>query len=94
MNKEKVNRVVIVGTGAVGCSYAYSLINQGVVEELVLIDINEAKAEGEVMDLNHGVPFAPSPIKVWSGSYQDCANADLVVITAGLAQNQVKPDCS
>ncbi|MEK3646753.1 L-lactate dehydrogenase [Aeribacillus sp. FSL M8-0235] len=86
MNKEKVNRVVIVGTGAVGCSYAYSLINQGVVEELVLIDINEAKAEGEVMDLNHGVPFAPSPIKVWSGSYQDCANADLVVITAGLAQ--------
>lgn len=86
MNKEKVNRVVIVGTGAVGCSYAYSLINQGVVEELVLIDINEAKAEGEAMDLNHGVPFAPSPIKVWSGSYQDCANADLVVITAGLAQ--------
>ncbi|KZN96056.1 L-lactate dehydrogenase [Aeribacillus pallidus] len=86
MNKEKVNRVVIVGTGAVGCSYAYSLINQGVVEELVLIDINEAKAEGEAMDLNHGVPFAPSPIKVWSGSYQDCADADLVVITAGLAQ--------
>ncbi len=86
MNKEKVNRVVIVGTGAVGCSYAYSLINQGIVEELVLIDINEAKAEGEAMDLNHGVPFAPSSIKVWSGSYQDCANADLVVITAGLAQ--------
>ncbi|KYD07941.1 MULTISPECIES: L-lactate dehydrogenase [Heyndrickxia] len=86
MNKEKVNRIVLVGTGAVGCSYAYSLINQGVAEELVLIDVNEAKSEGEAMDLNHGMPFAPSPIRVWSGSYQDCANADLVVITAGLAQ--------
>ncbi|WP_040207501.1 L-lactate dehydrogenase [Neobacillus jeddahensis] len=82
----KVNRVVLVGTGAVGCSYAYSMINQGVAEELVLIDVNEAKAEGEAMDLNHGIPFAPSPINVWSGSYQDCATADLIVITAGLAQ--------
>lgn len=86
MNKEKVNRVVLVGTGAVGCSFAYSLINQGVAEELVLIDVNEAKSVGEAMDLNHGMPFAPSPINVWSGSYQDCESADLVVITAGLAQ--------
>ncbi|MCQ6278503.1 L-lactate dehydrogenase [Bacillus sp. EB600] len=86
MNNKKINRVVLVGTGAVGCSYAYSMINQGVAEELVLIDLNEAKAEGEAMDLNHGVPFAPSPIKVWNGSYQDCESADLVVITAGLAQ--------
>ena len=86
MNNKKVNRVVLVGTGAVGCSYAYSIINQGVAEELVLIDLNEAKAEGEAMDLNHGVPFAPSPINVWNGSYQDCESADLVVITAGLAQ--------
>ncbi|MFB5198608.1 L-lactate dehydrogenase [Neobacillus sp. KR4-4] len=83
---KKVNRVVLVGTGAVGCSYAYSMINQGVAEELVLIDVNESKSEGEAMDLNHGIPFAPSPIHVWSGSYQDCAQADLVVITAGLAQ--------
>ena len=86
MNNKKINRVVLVGTGAVGCSYAYSLINQGIAEELVLIDVNEAKAEGEAMDLNHGMPFAPSPIKVWNGSYQDCESADLVVITAGLAQ--------
>jgi L-lactate dehydrogenase len=86
MNNKKVNRVVLIGTGAVGCSYAYSMINQGVAEELVLIDVNEAKAEGEAMDLNHGMPFAPSPLKVWSGSYQDCESADLVVITAGLAQ--------
>lgn len=86
MNDRKVNRVVLVGTGAVGCSYAYSMINQGVAEELVLIDVNEAKAEGEAMDLNHGMPFAPTPMKVWKGSYQDCNGADLVVITAGLAQ--------
>jgi L-lactate dehydrogenase len=86
MNNKKINRVVLVGTGAVGCSYAYSMINQGVAEELVLIDVNEAKAEGEAMDLNHCMPFAPSPIKVWKGTYQDCESADLVVITAGLAQ--------
>jgi L-lactate dehydrogenase len=86
MNNGKVNRVALIGTGAVGCSYAYSLINQGVAEELVLIDVNEAKSEGEAMDLNHGMPFAPSHMKVWSGSYQDCESADLVVITAGLAQ--------
>lgn len=86
MYNEKINRVVLVGTGAVGCSYAYSMINQGVAEELVLIDMNEAKAEGEAMDLNHGMPFSPSPLKVWSGTYQDCESADLVVITAGLPQ--------
>lgn len=86
MGKEKINRVAVIGTGAVGCSYAYSMINQGVAEELVLIDVNQAKAEGEAMDLNHGIPFAPSPIKVWSGTYQDCESADLVVITAGLPQ--------
>ncbi len=86
MKNTLVNRVVLIGTGAVGCSYAYSMINQGVAEELVLIDVNEAKSEGEAMDLNHGMPFAPSPTKVWSGSYEDCGSADLVVITAGLAQ--------
>ncbi|GAE37447.1 L-lactate dehydrogenase [Halalkalibacter akibai] len=84
--KDRVNRVILIGTGAVGCSYAYSLINQGIAEELVLIDVNEFRAEGEVMDLNHGLPFAPSAMKIWKGSYQDCKDADLIVITAGLAQ--------
>ena len=84
--KKGINRVVLVGTGAVGCSYAYSTINQGVAEEFVLVDVNEAKAEGEAMDLSHAVPFSPSPTKVWSGSYADCKDADLVVITAGLPQ--------
>ena len=62
------------------------MINQGVAEEFVLVDVNEAKAEGEAMDLSHAVPFSPSPTKVWSGSYADCKDADLVVITAGLPQ--------
>ena len=86
MKEQNINRVVLIGTGAVGCSYAYSLINQGVAEELVLIDVNEKRAEGEAMDLNHGAPFAPAPVKVWSGTYEDCGMADLVVITAGLPQ--------
>ncbi|MFD3447728.1 L-lactate dehydrogenase [Microbacteriaceae bacterium 4G12] len=81
-----VNRVVLVGTGLVGCSFAYAMLNQGVAEELVLVDINESKAEGEAMDLNHGVPFASSPTKIWHGTYADCREADIVVITAGAAQ--------
>ncbi|TWT14326.1 L-lactate dehydrogenase [Planomicrobium sp. CPCC 101079] len=86
MKRQNVNRVVLVGTGAVGCSYAYSFINQGIAEELVLIDVNEKRAEGEAMDLSHGIPFAPSPVNVWSGTYADCGKAELVVITAGVAQ--------
>ncbi|UOY94400.1 L-lactate dehydrogenase [Ectobacillus sp. JY-23] len=84
--RENINRVVLIGTGAVGCSYAYAMLNQGIAEELVLVDVNEAKAEGEAMDLKHGIPFAPSPTKIWDGSYADCKDADLVVITAGLPQ--------
>lgn len=86
--KKGIDRVVLIGTGAVGCSYAYCMINQGTAEEFVLVDVNEAKAEGEAMDLSHAVPFAPSPTKVWKGSYDDCKDADLVVITAGLPQKQ------
>ncbi|UOQ85232.1 L-lactate dehydrogenase [Gracilibacillus salinarum] len=81
----KLRKVVIIGTGFVGTSYAYALLNQGVVNELVLIDLNENKAEGEARDLNHGMPFG-NPMKIKAGSYQDCHNADLVVITAGANQ--------
>lgn len=87
--KRKINKVVLIGTGAVGCSYVYSMINQGVAEEIVLIDINEGKAEGEAMDLMHGMAFAPMPTRVRAGDYSDCNDADLVVLTAGLPQ---KPD--
>ncbi|MDQ6599652.1 L-lactate dehydrogenase [Bacillus salipaludis] len=82
----RVNRVALIGTGFVGSSYAFALLNQGITEELVLIDLNKEKAEGDAMDLNHGLPFAPSHTKIWYGSYKDCDQADLVVITAGANQ--------
>ncbi|PLR76953.1 L-lactate dehydrogenase [Bacillus sp. V3-13] len=81
-----VNRVALIGTGSVGSSYAFALLNQGVTEELVLIDLNKEKSEGDAMDLNHGMAFAPSPTKIWYGDYSDCRNADLVVLCAGANQ--------
>lgn len=83
------SKVVIVGTGFVGMSYAYALVNQGTIEDLVLIDVNEEKALGEAMDLNHGLAFAPRKMSIKAGTYDDCKDADLVVITAGVSQ---KPD--
>lgn len=80
------SKVVIVGTGMVGMSYAYSLLNQGTIEELVLIDINKERAEGEAMDLNHGLSFSPRKMKIYAGDYHDCRDADIVVITAGVSQ--------
>lgn len=81
-----VNRVALIGTGLVGSSYAFAMLNQGVAEELVLIDLNKEKSEGDAMDLNHGMPFAPSPTKIWFGDYSDCKDADLVVLCAGSNQ--------
>lgn len=80
------NKVVLVGTGAVGSSYAYSLMNQGITDELVLVDLNEEKAQGDVMDLNHGIVYAPSTMSIKFGSYADCSDAAIVVICAGAAQ--------
>jgi len=71
------NKVVIVGTGFVGMSYAYALLNQGTVEELVLVDINKEKAEGEAMDLNHGLAFAPRKMTITAGDYEECRDAGL-----------------
>ena len=70
----------------VGMSYAYCLLNQSVCDELVLIDVNRERAEGEAMDLNHGLAFAGSNMQIYAGEYQDCRDADLVVICAGVAQ--------
>ncbi len=79
-------KLVLVGTGMVGMSMAYALENQGEINELVLIDVLKDKAEGEAMDLNHGLAYAPSKIDIKSGDYDECKDADIVVITAGLAQ--------
>lgn len=86
MITEDRRKVVLIGTGMVGMSYAYALLNQSVCDELVLIDINEERAKGEVMDLNHGLAFSAANMKIYAGTYQDCNNADIVVICAGVAQ--------
>lgn len=83
MNK----KVVLIGCGNVGMSYAYALLNQKTfVNELVLIDLNKNRIEGEVMDLNHCLAFAPSKLEIKIGDYSDCRDANLVVIAAGANQ--------
>lgn len=82
----KEGKVVLVGTGFVGMSMAYTMLNRGGVSELVLIDIDENKTKGEEMDLNHGMPYAPQKMLIKAGGYDECRDAHVVVITAGVAQ--------
>lgn len=85
--ESKNRKVVLIGTGFVGMSMAYSILNQGAgVNELVLIDVLKEKAEGEAMDLSHGIPYSKNDLKVKAGDYEECKDADIVVITAGLNQ--------
>jgi len=79
-------RVAIVGVGNVGATFAYALLLSGLAAEIVLIDANHARAEGEAMDLNHALPFT-HPTRVWAGDYSDCAGAVVTVLTAGAPQN-------
>lgn len=88
MNTDR-RKVVLIGTGMVGMSFAYSLVNQGgICNELVLIDVNKERAGGEAMDLNHGLAFAKSNMKIYAGDYHDCKDADIIVIAAGVAQKE------
>ncbi len=81
------NKVVLIGCGNVGMSYAYALLNQQTyVDELVLIDINKERIEGEAMDLNHCLAYSPSRVLVKVGDYEDCKDARIVVIAAGAKQ--------
>lgn len=79
-------KVMLIGCGMVGMSYAYALLNQNIVDELVLVDVNKEKAIGEAMDLNHGLAFASSSMKIYAGDYSDAKDADLIVIAAGVNQ--------
>jgi len=85
MKNKSINKIAIVGTGFVGSTTAYTLMLSGLISEIVLIDINTRKAEGEAMDMNHGMPFV-RPVKIYSGDYPDCKDADIVVITGGANQ--------
>jgi L-lactate dehydrogenase len=87
MKSSSVNRrkVVVVGAGAVGATFAYSLAQSGLAEEIAIIDKNDSLAQGQVMDLVHGQPYFPS-VSIHVGNQSDYANAQLIVITAGAAQ--------
>ncbi len=84
----KPRKLVIIGAGNVGSTFAYTVMRSGLAEEIVLIDADRERAEGEAMDLNHGLFFAP-PVSIRAGGYDECADAALIVITAGARQ---KPD--
>lgn len=81
----KPTRVAVVGAGNVGASFAFHLLVTGLASEIVLIDANRKKAEGEAMDLNHAAPLTHSS-RIWAGDYADTAGAAITVITAGSAQ--------
>lgn len=86
MKKSDLKKVALIGTGFVGMSFAYALLNSGECDQLVLIDINKVKAHGESMDLNHGLAFAKRNMLIYDGEYCDCCDADIVVIAAGVNQ--------
>ncbi len=84
--RDEKQKVVLIGTGFVGMSYAYALLNQNVCNELALIDINKEKARGEAMDLNHGLAFSGANMRIYEADYDTCHDADIVVICAGVSQ--------
>lgn len=78
-------KVVVVGAGAVGSTFAYALLGEGIADEIVMTDLNRGLAEGQVLDLAHGLPFVP-PVAVRVGDAGDYADASVIVITAGAKQ--------
>lgn len=79
-------KVGLIGTGMVGMSFAYAALNQSLCDELVLIDIDKKRAQGEAMDLNHGLAFSHSSMKIYAGEYADLKDAAIAVICAGVNQ--------
>ncbi len=83
----KATKISIIGAGYVGSATAFALLNHGIATNIVLVDVNRKRAEGEAMDLDHGKVFV-SPVNVVAGNYEDTTGSDIVIITAGLAQKQ------
>ena len=84
-NEKKHQKVILVGDGAVGSSYAFALVTQNIAQEVGIVDINKAKTEGDAIDLSHALAFT-SPKTIYSATYEDAHDADIVVITAGAPQ--------
>lgn len=80
-----VRKVAIIGCGFVGSASAFALLQSGLFSEMVLIDVDKERAEGEAMDISHGIPFA-GPMNIYAGGYDDIDDAAIVVITAGANQ--------
>jgi len=78
-------RIAVVGAGNVGATFAYSLVLSGLASEIVLIDADPARAEGQAMDLDHAVPFN-QPVRVWAGTFEDCKGALVTMVSAGASQ--------
>ena len=79
------NKVTIIGAGSVGATVAYTLVTQGAVSEIVLIDVNEAKAQGEALDIRQATPYL-NPVKIYYGTYEDAAGSDIVIVTSGVGR--------
>jgi len=87
--REDLSKVIIVGDGAVGSTYAHALITQNIADEIGIIDINREKVEGDALDLMHALPYSNVPSKiVYAADYSDAADADIVTITANAPQAQ------
>lgn len=84
-NVIRTRKAVMIGCGFVGSASAFALMQSGLFSEMVMIDVDKKRAEGEAMDISHGVPFA-SPLKIYAGDYSDIKDAMVVIITAGANQ--------
>lgn len=85
MTKVNSRKAAIIGCGMVGASSAFSLMQSGMFSQMVLIDANQKRAEGEAMDISHGLPFA-KPMDIYDGTYDDIADAAIIIVTAGAGQ--------
>lgn len=85
MSNLNTRKLAVIGCGFVGSASAFALMQSGLFSEMVLIDANRARAEGEALDISHGLPFA-KPMKIYAGDYPDLADASLIVVTAGAGQ--------
>ena len=81
-----IRKAAMIGCGFVGSSSAFALMQSGIFSEMVMIDVNREKAEGEAMDIAHGLPFA-RPIRLYAGTYDDIVDAAIIIITAGVTSS-------
>ena len=87
MSDINIRKAAIIGCGFVGSATAFALMESGLFSEMVLLDANRDKAEGEALDISHGLPFA-KPMRIYAGDYDDIADASVVIVTAGAGQKQ------